>query len=102
MKERYTKSEEEDGDDASHCVKANNRRNLYLKRGNTGRQNQTLVVSVHHGEHTKRSGRETPRVLPSVELVSGLVGILELNAEHLGEVLSQAVRRRSLRTIRQT
>lgn len=68
----------------------------YLNRSNARRQNQALVVSVHHGEHTQSPGRETPRVLPGVELVSGLIGILELDAEHLGEVLAQAVRRRSL------
>jgi hypothetical protein len=69
---------------------------VYLNGGNARRKNQALVVSVHHGEHTQSPGRETPRVLPGVELVSRLIGILELNAEHLGEVLAQAVGCRSL------
>jgi hypothetical protein len=75
------------------------RNNDDLELSNTGRENETLVVSVDHNHHTNRPRRETPRVLPDLELVSSRVRrVLNGDTEHLGEVLTKAVGGSSLDT----
>lgn len=69
-----------------------------LDLGDTGREDQTLVVTVDHDHDTDDTGRETPRVLPDVDVLALLGGILDGNVEHLGEVLAQAVRGGTLDT----
>ena len=50
---------------------------------------QHLVVTVDHDGNSNGAGSEPPRVLPH-EGLAALLG-LELDAEHLAEVLTQAV-----------
>lgn len=57
-----------------------------------GRGDHPLVVSVRHDHHSNRPRRQSPRVLPHVEDLARLVGVLDLDVEHLGEVLAKAVR----------
>ena len=58
---------------------------------NARREDQPLVIAVHHDHYADRTSGETPAVLPGKELVPAIVWILDFDAEHLGEVLSQAV-----------
>lgn len=69
-----------------------------LDRSHSRRGNETLIVSVSHDHDSDRSSRKTPRVLPDVHRRSGLGGVLDFDVEHLGEVLTETVRRRSLDT----
>lgn len=63
---------------------------------NLGRQNQSLVVSVHHDHGTDTSCGESPGSLMNMFLLFMLV--LKLNIEHLGEVLAKMVTGGSLNT----
>lgn len=71
-----------------------------LDRGNPGREDKTLVVSVDHDHDADRACGETPRVLPDESLgpAGGICRILDGDIEHLRarEVLSEAVRGRTL------
>lgn len=73
-----------------------------LNGRHTRRQHQSLVIAMNHDHDTNRSRRQTPAVLPDEQLVdataSSSVGVFYDNVEHLGEVLSQAVRSASLDT----
>ncbi|KAI3476391.1 hypothetical protein L1887_62043 [Cichorium endivia] len=69
------------------------------------RHHQTVVVAVHHDHDADGSRGETPRVLPHVQLALGLaaqllgsLGVLDGDVEHLGEVLTEAVRSAALDT----
>jgi len=64
------------------------RNNLYL--GNLWRQDQSLVVSVHHHYDTDRPRRDSPRVLICVAHLTSL-WILKRDVEHLGEVLAKVM-----------
>jgi hypothetical protein len=68
----------------------------YLDRGNARGQHQTLVITVHHHHGTQRADCDTPRVLPSQLLLALLV--FELDVEHPGEILAEAVGCSSLQT----
>lgn len=68
-----------------------NRDNCDLLKGDSGRQDETLVITVDHDHDTQRTGGETPRVLVRVQSTLRLVWRLDGNVKHLGEVLSQVV-----------
>ncbi len=71
------------------------RHNDHLDASHTRGKNQTLVITMHHDHNTDRPRRETPRVLPDIELrlPDFILGILNRDIEHLrpGEVLSETV-----------
>ena len=69
-----------------------------LDLGDTRREDETLVVTVDHDHDTDDTGGQTPRVLPDVDVLALLGGILDGDVEHLGEVLAQAVRGGTLDT----
>ena len=64
---------------------------IYLIVSNTRWQNKTVIVTMNHSQDTNSTSCETPRVLIDVLFLTSLWS-LELNAEHLGEVLSQVMR----------
>mmetsp|Transcript_7560 Transcript_7560/g.27636 ORF Transcript_7560/g.27636 Transcript_7560/m.27636 type:complete len:319 (-) Transcript_7560:1399-2355(-) len=72
------------------------RNNDSLDWSNLGWQHKAVVVAVHHVAHAERSRRETPRVLPHHRSPTLLIFVFDV--EHLGKVLSQAVRGRTLHT----
>ncbi len=53
-----------------------------------------LVITMDHDHDAQGSGGEAPGVLPAV--LPLLINCLELDVEHLGEVLAEAVRGASL------
>lgn len=68
-----------------------------LIKRDAGREDQTLVVTVDHDHDADRAGRQTPRVLPDVDLL-GLIGrggrglgVLDRDVKHVGEVLAETV-----------
>lgn len=68
-----------------------------LELGDARGKDESLVVSVDHDHDSDTPRRESPTVLPHVELLSGrTTGVLDGDVEHLGEVLSEAVRRSTL------
>lgn len=73
-----------------------------LLQSNPGREDQTLIITVDHDHNTDRSCRKTPRILVDKRLFlfsrSSLVGMLDGNVEHLGEVLSEMMGCSSLNT----
>ena len=69
-----------------------------LDLGDTGREDETLVVTVDHDHDTDDTGGQTPRVLPDMDVLALLGGVLDSDVEHLGEVLAQAVRSGALDT----
>jgi len=76
-----------------HCflpVAAWNRDDDHLVRGNPWRQNQSAVVAVGHDHAADQPCRDAPRC--AVNELHRLVARLELDVEHLREVLTQVVR----------
>ena len=70
----------------------------YLVIGYLWWQDQSFVISMDHDQHTDGSRGDGPRILISVLLLFGLrVGVLEGNVKHLGKILSQMMRRSSLK-----
>ena len=69
-----------------------NRQNHNLILRHSRRDNQALVVTVDHDHHPNRSRGEPPGRLPGQFLLFGATFRLELDFEHLGEVLAQVVR----------
>lgn len=63
----------------------------YLKAGHSGREHESHVVSVDHGEDTDGPGCDAPRVLERQLLLTRLLGIFKNNLKHPGEVLTQMV-----------
>ena len=59
---------------------------------NSRRYHKTFVVTVDHDNDAERASRESPRVLVGKPMLVG-VGIFKRDVEHLGEVLTEMVRR---------
>lgn len=70
---------------------------VYLQAGHPGWQYESHVVSVDHGEDTDGPGCDSPGVLENQLFLTRLLRILKHDLEHLGEVLTQMVRRSTLR-----
>mmetsp|Transcript_4968 Transcript_4968/g.12067 ORF Transcript_4968/g.12067 Transcript_4968/m.12067 type:complete len:440 (+) Transcript_4968:100-1419(+) len=72
--------------------------NDHLEASNWRWQHQAFVVTMHHGHYADRSLRDAPRVLirKLLLLPRSVIGILELDLEHLREVLAEVVRRCTL------
>lgn len=70
---------------------------VYLLAGHPGRQYESHVVSVDHGEDADSPGCESPGVLESQLFLARLLRILKRDLEHLGKVLTEVVRRGTLR-----
>ena len=76
----------------------------HLRRSHSRRQHQSLVIAMHHDQHTDRSRGESPAVLPHQSSLytsiacTAITSRLRLvrDVEHLREVLAQTVRRRCL------
>jgi len=68
----------------------------HLDVRNARGEDQPLVIAVHHNHYANRTSGEAPAVLPGKELVPAIVWILDFDAEHLGEILSQAMGGRAL------
>lgn len=62
-----------------------------LDARNARREDQPLVITMHHDHYADHTSRKSPAVLPSKELVPAIVWILDFDAKHLGEVLPEAV-----------
>lgn len=67
----------------------------YLNAGHLWRKHQTLIVTVHHHNHTNRPGGDGPWILVGVTSLPCL-GILKWEVKHLWEVLTQMMRGGSL------
>ena len=65
-------------------------------------ENKPLVIAVDHDHNTNGTGRQTPGVLPDIDLslTNRVIGVLYENIKHvrIGEVGSKAVRGASLDT----
>lgn len=90
------------------------RNNDCLDVGHLGRENEALVIAVDHDHNADDSGRETPvhvseiqsvvqapilnlpGVLPDVDVASLLVRVLNGNAKHFTEVLSESAAQGSM------
>jgi len=66
------------------------------------RKDESLVIAVDHNHNTNRPGRQTPGILPDVDLAltDRVVGVLYEDIKHvrIGEIGSEAVRGGSLNT----
>ena len=66
------------------------------------RENESLVIAVDHNHDTNAPGRQTPRILPDVDLAltDGVIGVLYEDIKHvrIGKVGSKAVRGGTLNT----
>lgn len=67
-----------------------------LNLGYPRRQDEALVVTMNHDHDTDRPRRQTPRILPNVDLFPITRRIFDDDVEHLAEVLTETMRRRSL------
>jgi len=66
-----------------------------LDAGYLWRKDESLVIAVDHNHNTNRPGRQTPRILPDVDLplTDRVVGVLYEDIKHIriGEIGSKAV-----------
>ena len=75
----------------NHCIVllscAVNRHHNYLNRGESRRQNESVVVSVSHNQRSHKAGADSPGTCPNILLLALFVGIHYI--EGLSEVLTQ-------------
>lgn len=65
---------------------------VYLQRGHPGRQYESHVVAMDHGQDTDGPGCDPPGILIRQLLLSRPLRILKCDLKHLGEVLTKMVR----------
>ncbi len=68
----------------------------HLDLSHVGGQDQSSVVSVHHGHDPNGPGGDSPAVLVGKEVLPAAPRVLKLNLKHLGEILAKMVRCRGL------